>query len=445
MKIKYLNSASVIIEDEDVKILCDPWLVSGEYYGSWGIYPPYDFKPEDFDDIDYIYISHIHPDHCSTKTLAKLNKNIPVFILNFLSKYLKNKIETLGFHVRELEHDQRTHIKKNLHINIVAADYCDPSICKIYFGCGPAESKFGATHIDTMCVIDNKKQVIVNTNDCPFQIAQTSAHKIKNQLDHVDMLLVGYSGALAHPQCFDYSKSEFDDAIKLKKKKYFDQAEKYINLFKPRYFLPFAGRYTLAGKLSTLNSKLGIPELEEAYDYFVSKIDQKKHKCIVLNQNTVFDISKGQSENHFKRIGKEEKWKYLENVLSSYKFDFELESMPTVDELMEFIPKSYERFKSKCNELLYSSDWKIFLDLPKKKSVEISCDGSGYKLVNHDQSNSCRKFLRFTLDPRLLKWILEGPKKAHWNNAEIGSHIKFEREPDIYDRALHYCFNFFYS
>ena len=49
MKITYLNSASVLIEDKNIKILCDPWLDGEEYFGSWGIYPPYDFRPEIFD------------------------------------------------------------------------------------------------------------------------------------------------------------------------------------------------------------------------------------------------------------------------------------------------------------------------------------------------------------------------------------------------------------
>ena len=65
MKVTYLNSASVLIEDKNVKILCDPWLDGEEYFGSWGIYPPYDFRPEIFDDVDFIHISHIHPDPVS--------------------------------------------------------------------------------------------------------------------------------------------------------------------------------------------------------------------------------------------------------------------------------------------------------------------------------------------------------------------------------------------
>ena len=34
MKIKYLQNVSVLIENQGEKILCDPWLIDGCYYGS---------------------------------------------------------------------------------------------------------------------------------------------------------------------------------------------------------------------------------------------------------------------------------------------------------------------------------------------------------------------------------------------------------------------------
>ena len=120
MKLTYIKSACVEIQSKDTKILVDPWLVDGEYYGSWSHYPPYNFDPKKFEDIDYIYITHIHPDHCSTKTLQHLNKKIPVLIHDFPAKYLKRTIERSGFCVIELEHDKRFHLKNNLHISILA-------------------------------------------------------------------------------------------------------------------------------------------------------------------------------------------------------------------------------------------------------------------------------------------------------------------------------------
>ena len=66
MKIKIYRSSTVGIFSNGVKILMDPWLTDGEYYGSWFHYPY--FKIDDYIDelnsYDAIYISHIHPDHC---------------------------------------------------------------------------------------------------------------------------------------------------------------------------------------------------------------------------------------------------------------------------------------------------------------------------------------------------------------------------------------------
>ena len=62
MKVTYLQNAGVIIENLGEKILCDPWLVDGCYYGAWHHYPKFDFNPKEFDDIkaqnesDYVVI-----------------------------------------------------------------------------------------------------------------------------------------------------------------------------------------------------------------------------------------------------------------------------------------------------------------------------------------------------------------------------------------------------
>ena len=208
MKIKYLSSASVLIQDEDTSLLTDPWFVDGEFYGSWCNYPPCTVKFDELEKIDGIYISHIHPDHFSVKTLKKMNKNIPIFIHKFHADFLKKAIEQLGFSVVEVDHDKRVNIKNNLNIRILAADNCDPSLCLKYFGCGIAEKTFGSTTIDTLCAIDNNDQVIINTNDCPFQIAQTSALKVKNYFKKINFLLFGYSSATAYPQCFELSDTE---------------------------------------------------------------------------------------------------------------------------------------------------------------------------------------------------------------------------------------------
>ena len=446
MKITFLTSASVIIEDDGVKILTDPWFVDGEFYGSWAHYPPYEFKKEDFDDIDYIYISHIHPDHCSVKTLEKLNKHIPILIHNFHFKYLKEQIERLGFQVQELDHNKKIQLKNNLHIKILAADNCNPEICMKYFGCGLAEKTFGSTSIDSMCVIDNENEVIVNTNDCPFELGQTSASLIKTQYGHIDFLLLGYSSATAYPQCFDLDSIELKKSQKEIIQSFLSRGESYVNLFEPKYFMPFAGRYVLSGKNHSLTWKKATPELEEAAFFFnnSSNIDHSKHKCIILNSKSTFDMSNEKISESYVPINKDERYDYVEKVLSKIKYDYELDDEPTFDELQKLIPKSYERFEKIRKQLNFSSDTKVIIDLPESKLLVISTNGQGYEIIKNNEFNF-KKFLQLKTDSKLLCRLLKGPQFAHWNNAEIGSHLMFKRNPNIYERGLFYCLNFFHN
>ena len=448
MKLIYLSSASVIINHEKTNILCDPWLVDGEFYGSWFHYPSLNFKPEDFNFVDYIYISHIHPDHLSMKTLSRMDKKIPIIILNYVDKFLKRNIERLGFNVIELEHNKRTHLKDNLYINILAAHYCNPELCSKLMGCSNVEKIFGATSLDSMSVIDNGKEVVVNTNDCPFEIAKFSADAIKEYYKNIDFLLVGYSGAGPYPQCFDMlTDQEKNDAAIKKKKQFFNQAESYVNLFQPKFFMPFAGRYTLGGKLADLNDQRGVPDLEEAFDYFTvsSNINQKKHKCIILNAQNNFDISTEKATAPYRKSNLREKINYIKNVLSTIKFDFENKPHVTLEQINRLLPKCYERFENRRKKINYNSDKVILLKIIEDKILVISCNGSGYKIIPEVEKKDFKNFLFIELDDRLLNLLLLGPKFAHWNNAEIGSHLRFYRYPDVFERAQYHCLCYFHS
>ena len=79
MRIKLFRSATVGVYSGSKSILMDPWLEDGEYMGSWSHFPQYnlDKSINEINSFDAIYISHIHPDHCSDATMKKISKTIP--------------------------------------------------------------------------------------------------------------------------------------------------------------------------------------------------------------------------------------------------------------------------------------------------------------------------------------------------------------------------------
>ena len=113
--------------------------------------------------------------------------------------------------------------------------------------------------------------------------------------------------------------------------------------------------------------------------------------------------------------------------------------------MLELLEKSFSRFDSKCKELGFSSDTTILISLPGENILKIPCNGESFELIPRETLKDISKYVYISLDSRLLKLLLSGPKYAHWNNAEIGSHLKFKRNPNVYERALFYCLNYLHA
>lgn len=68
MRVQNVASACVVIEHHGIRVLCDPWLVSGAYYGAWYHNPPltvrshltYWREPNLYERAPYYALSYLH-------------------------------------------------------------------------------------------------------------------------------------------------------------------------------------------------------------------------------------------------------------------------------------------------------------------------------------------------------------------------------------------------
>ncbi|GAB3028193.1 MBL fold metallo-hydrolase [Natronobiforma cellulositropha] len=455
MRVRHIQSSTVVVESGDTRVLCDPWLLDGAFYGAWAHYPPLEFEPEDFDDVDYIYVSHIHPDHCHAETLERLDSDIPVLIHDYEWDFLRRNIEAAGFDVHEIPHNERVSLGDDLEMNVLASDNCDPEVCGNHFACSwLAEAAStnggtgGSTQIDSMAVFDDGEHTVVNLNDCRWPMTQHAAMEVSRQYDEIDLLMLQYTFAGSYPQSrLDYSHEELLEAREERRIQSLENAVGFIELFEPRYYMPFAGEYTLSGHLASLNEYVARSTRSQAKAYFEDhdRIDSSVSECLLLNSGESVEVATGEQSAPYTPIDQEARATYAEEVLEGVRFGYEEEPMPDLEAFEDVFPDAYEHFDEKRRAIGFESETEVYLSLVDGTYARFTADGEGYEYVDGLPERNGRQRVRMEMDPRLTLQILKGPRYAHFNNAYIGSHLQFAIEPDVFERALFYSMSFLHA
>ena len=209
------------------------------------------------------------------------------------------------------------------------------------------EKKMGNTQIDTLALFAMNNKAILNTNDCPFELASETIKANKIDKINIDLLLVGYAGAGPYPQCFEFDNIEKKiAAADAKKEQFLRQAEKYINLINPIAFSPFAGTYTLGSRLSGLTKYRGVPSLSDATKVLGEKFENYS-KAVLLEKLDEYDLtSEILTKNPEKYpVALQDYVKLISQNPLEYDGDNWEDS-----QLSELINSSYKRFKSKAGD-----------------------------------------------------------------------------------------------
>ena len=176
-------------------------------------------------------------------------------------------------------------------------------------------------------------------------------------------------------------------------------------------------------------------------DFEPSVFDNKPYRLAWDNDNGT--LSFGLPDGGSIQINQEEFNLYITQKLKNKLLSYEHDELPIFDEIYELSKKAYQKFldKNLINNVNLKSD--IFIKV-NEKSLMLSLD-KNLSVVNSEEiDKQSKKYVRYETDIRLLKKLLMGPKFAHWNNAEIGSHLKFFRKPNIFERDIYASMCYFH-
>ena len=90
-KLRYLGHSAFYVEGDGIRALIDPFLAGN---------PQAAAKPEDFTDINYIFLTHGHGDHIGNTIEIAKRTGAAVFTCNELAGFLASKgVKTEGMHI----------------------------------------------------------------------------------------------------------------------------------------------------------------------------------------------------------------------------------------------------------------------------------------------------------------------------------------------------------
>lgn len=89
----------------------------------------------------------------------------------------------------------------------------------------------------------------------------------------------------------------------------------------------------------------------------------------------------------------------------------------------------------------FYSNWNLYLEVDNKLLIRVPYVKE--KIEIDAKLNNDIPWIKVGVDLNMLSAIMK--RKAHWNNLEIGSHLKFYRSEDTYVRGIHHFLSFFHA
>lgn len=222
MQVTYLGHAAMWLEAGGTRVLMDPWLTDPTYHGTWWHYPPLALGVRDLARIDYLYVSHEHPDHFDPPTLAQLDKSIHVVIAKYARKRFRDRIAALGFgHITELDYQTDFACGGGLTLRLIGPDR-------------PWD--------DSAILLRHNGTTVLNVNDCHLDEA-TLARLGREQA--IDLAFLTFTGASQYPGCFDFPLNSKIERALYSKHSHLEEFIRWARLLRTKRAVPAAGSHAL--------------------------------------------------------------------------------------------------------------------------------------------------------------------------------------------------------
>lgn len=212
IKITWVNHAGYVLSYDNINVLVDPWISGTSFNNGWGLLTESYFPKQLKDKINFVWISHEHPDHFSPHNLNILNKEkVKIIFQKTTDKRVVNFLKKKNYQVIELDNYKSFMLSDKFKVTLIKND-----------------------QIDSLSIFEVDDKKIINTNDCVLNKKKLDLIKKKAFINNSDILLTQFSYAswIGNPENSALRKEAS------KEKLY--QIKSQIEFFKPKVTIPFA-------------------------------------------------------------------------------------------------------------------------------------------------------------------------------------------------------------
>ncbi len=226
MEITYIGHAAMMMHSGGKTVLMDPWLNDPTYHGSWWHFPPLEISVDTLPKIDYLYISHEHPDHFDPPTLERMDKKVEVLLANFERKRFRDRLQKLGFeHITE----------------IALGDEYKPAGSEMSFRMIAPDRAWD----DSAIVVRDGRHTVLNVNDC--HLSKETLSRMGREFD-IDVAFLTFTGASQYPNCFDFPPESRRERALASKKSHLEEFVEWAKLLRTKRAVPAAGNFAFLAR-----------------------------------------------------------------------------------------------------------------------------------------------------------------------------------------------------
>ena len=226
MRVTYFGQACTLIEAAGRKLLTDPWLTEGAYFGTWyhtHLLADAAITPERVAGlgIDYLFLSHEHHDHVDHESLRAFPPDIPVLICRFRSPRFRRYLEGMGLrNIRELDSGERVDLGDGLQVTVfISVEFTN----------------------DSAILVEAEDTRVLNETDCKLGFADLAAIARKG----IDIGFYMFSGANWYPMVYDYAEDVQRAIVQRRRTALVRGFLKRVEITRPRFAVPSAGPCTV--------------------------------------------------------------------------------------------------------------------------------------------------------------------------------------------------------